>query len=62
MNKKQSKVMKKGYREAGQLYWTAEMAGIIKRKNAELLAYRLGFLGALAFAVFVAMVYAGFIG
>lgn len=62
MNKKQSKAMKKGYREAGQLYWTDEMAGILKKKNAELVAYRAGFLGALAFALFVALVHVGIIG
>lgn len=54
--------MKKGYREAGQLYWTDEMAGILKKKNAELVAYRAGFLGALAFALFVALVHVGVIG
>ena len=40
MNKKQAKRMKKGYREAGQLYWTDEMAAILKglhRKNKALL-------------------------
>lgn len=62
MNKKASKAMRKGYREAGQLYWTDEMAGILRKKNAELIAYRIGFLGALAFAVFVALIHAGFIG
>jgi len=61
MNKKQSKAMKKGYREAGQLYWTDEMAGILRKKNAELIAYRLGFFGALAFALFVALVHVGII-
>ena len=30
MNKKQAKRMKKGYREAGQLYWTDEMTAILK--------------------------------
>ena len=61
MNKKQAKVMKKGYREAGQMYWTDEMAAILRKKNAELLAYRVGFLGSLAFAVFVALIHAGII-
>ena len=40
MNKKQAKAARKGYREAGQLYWTDEMAGILKglhRKNKALL-------------------------
>ena len=36
MNKKQAKAARKGYREAGQLYWTDEMTKILKglhRKN-----------------------------
>lgn len=39
MNKKQAKAARKGYREAGQLYWTNEMAAILKglhRKNKAL--------------------------
>ena len=58
MNKKQAKVMKKGYREAGQMYWTDEMAAILRKKNAELLAYRFGMIFALAFAAGVAFQYA----
>jgi hypothetical protein len=40
MNKKQAKAARKGYKEAGQLYWTDEMAAILKglhRKNKALL-------------------------
>lgn len=62
MNKKASKAFKKGYREAGQMYWTDEMAAILRKKNTELTAYRIGFFGSLAFAVFVALVHAGIIG
>jgi hypothetical protein len=58
VNKKQSKAVKKGYREAGQLYWTDEMSAILKKKNRELIAYRSGFLASLAFALFVAVLYA----
>ena len=39
MNKKQAKAARRGYREAGQLYWTDEMAAILKglhRKNKAL--------------------------
>ena len=41
VNKKQTKTMKKGYREAGQIYWTDEMTAILKalhRKNYGLFA------------------------
>ena len=57
MNKKQAKAARKGYREAGQLYWTDEMAAILKKKQRELIAYRWGFWGSLAFALFCAAVY-----
>lgn len=30
MNKKQAKATRKGYREAGQLYWTDEMSAILR--------------------------------
>ena len=62
MNNKAAKAMRKGYREAGQLYWTDEMAEILRKKNAELRAYRFGFIGSLAFALFVALVHVGIIG
>lgn len=62
MNKKQAKVMKKGYREAGQMYWTDEMAAILRKKNAELRAYRFGMIGSLAFALIVALIHSGIIG
>lgn len=58
MNKKQAKAVKKGYREAGQLYWTDEMSAMIKAKNRKLAAYRVGFIASLAFAVCVAFLYA----
>ena len=58
MNKKQAKATRKGYREAGQLYWTDEMAAILKKKNRELIAFRVGFLASLAFAAGVAVLYA----
>jgi hypothetical protein len=58
VNKKQAKVMKKGYSEAGQMYWTDEMATILRKKNAELRAYRFGLIFALAFAAGVAFQYA----
>jgi hypothetical protein len=58
MNKKAAKAYKKGYREAGHLYWTDEMASILKEKNRELRAYRVGFLFSLAFALGVAAMYA----
>lgn len=58
MNKKQSKAIRKGYREAGQLYWTDEMAAMLKKKNRELKAYRFGFFFCLAFASGVAVLYA----
>ena len=58
MNKKQAKATRKGYREAGQLYWTDEMAAMLKKKNRELVAYRFGFFACLAFAVGVAFAYA----
>lgn len=57
MNKKQSKAARKGYREAGQLYWTDEMSAMIKAKNRKLAAYRAGFFASLAFALFCAAVY-----
>jgi hypothetical protein len=57
MNKKQAKATRKGYREAGQLYWTDEMAAILKKKNRELIAYRWGFFGSLAFALAVALIH-----
>lgn len=52
--------MKRGYREAGQLYWTDEMAAILKKKNRELIAYRAGFWCSLAFALAVAVAHFGF--
>lgn len=58
MNKKAAKSMRKGYREAGQIYWTDEMAAILKAKNRELKAYRFGFIATLAFAAGVAVMYA----
>lgn len=58
MNKKQSKMMKRGYREAGQLYWTDEMAAMLKKKNRELIAYRWGFWLSLAVAAGTAFLYA----
>lgn len=58
MNKKQAKAARKGYREAGQLYWTDEMAAILRKKQKELKAYRVGFLVSLAFAAGVAVLYA----
>jgi hypothetical protein len=57
MNKKQAKLIRRGYREAGQLYWTDEMAAILKKKNTELKAYRIGFICCLAFALGVAAAY-----
>jgi len=57
MNKKQTKAMRKGYREAGQIYWTDEMVEILKKKNRELKAYHCGFLFSLSFAVGVAVAY-----
>lgn len=33
MNKKQAKTMKKGYREAGAIYWSKEMAAEIQKLN-----------------------------
>lgn len=57
MNKKQAKTIKRGYREAGHLYWTDEMAGILKKKNRELIAYRAGMWCSLAFALGVAAAY-----
>lgn len=50
--------MRKGYREAGQIYWTDEMVAILKKKNQELIAYRVGFILSLAFALGVAVQYA----
>ena len=61
MNKKAAKAMKKGYREAGQIYWTDEMAAILKAKNRQLKAYKAGFYLSLGFAVFVAFINAGVI-
>ena len=58
MNKKQAKATRKGYREAGQLYWTDEMAAILRKKQKELKAYRFGFIFCLAFAAGVAVLYA----
>ena len=58
MNKKSSKAFKKGYREAGQIYWTDEMTAILRKKNIELRAYRWGFILCLAFALGVAIAYA----
>lgn len=58
MNKKTARALKKGYREAGQIYWTDEMTKIIKAKNLELTAYRVGFFLSLAFSAFVAILYA----
>ena len=55
MNKKQAKAARKGYREAGQLYWTDEMAAILKKKQRELIAYRVGMWCSLAFALCVAV-------
>lgn len=57
MNKKQAKTLKRGYREAGQLYWTDEMAKILRTKDRVLKAYRAGFYIALSIAAFVAFVY-----
>jgi hypothetical protein len=57
VNKKQAKANRKGYREAGQLYWTDEMSAILKKKNRELIAYRWGVLGCLAFALAVALIH-----
>ena len=58
MNKKQAKAARRGYREAGQLYWTDEMSEMLRKKQKELMAYRVGFLVSLAFAVGVAVLYA----
>ena len=58
MNKKQSKLVRRGYLQAGQLYWTDEMAAMLKKKNRELSAYRFGFFFCLAFAAGVAFAYA----
>lgn len=58
VNKKQSKAVRKGYREAGQLYWSEEMSAMIKGKNRALAAYRAGFIASLAFAMGVAFLYA----
>lgn len=33
MNKKQAKTMKKGYRDAGAVYWSKEMAAAIRKLN-----------------------------
>ena len=57
MNKKQAKAARKGYREAGQIYWTDEMAAMLKKKNRELIAYRVGMWCSLAFALFCAAVH-----
>lgn len=57
MNKKQSKAVRKGYREAGHIYWSEEMTTMIKAKNRALAAYRAGFFGCLAFSLAVALVY-----
>lgn len=61
MNKKAAKAMKKGYREAGQIYWTDEMAAILKTKNRQLKEYKAGFYLSLGFAAFVALVHLGVI-
>ncbi len=58
MNKKQAKATRKGYHEAGQLYWTDEMAAMLRKKQKELVAYRVGMIGALSFAAGVAVLYA----
>ena len=58
MNKKQAKAARKGYKEAGQLFWTDEMAAMLRKKQKELVAYRWVMIGALAFAVGVAVLYA----
>lgn len=58
MNKKQAKATRKGYREAGQLYWTDEMTAMIKGKNRALAAYRIGMWCSLTFAAGVAFLYA----
>jgi len=58
MNKKQAKAARRGYREAGQLYWTDEMAAILRKKQKELVAYRVGFIVSLSLAVGVAVLYA----
>ena len=58
MNKKQAKLVRRGYREAGQIYWTDEMSAILRKKNLELRAYRWGFIFCLAFALGVAAAYA----
>ena len=58
MNKKQAKAARKGYKEAGQLFWTDEMTAMLRKKHKELIAYRLGFLASLAFAAGVAVLYA----
>lgn len=57
MNKKQAKATRKGYREAGQLYWTDEMAAMLKKKNRELIAYRVCMWCSFAFALFCAAVH-----
>lgn len=57
MNKKQAKATRKGYREAGQLYWTDEMAAILRKKNRELIVYRVGMWCSLAFSLGVAAAY-----
>jgi hypothetical protein len=33
MNKKQAKTMKRGYRDAGAIYWSKEMAAEIRKLN-----------------------------
>lgn len=41
MNKKQAKAARKGYKEAGEIYWTKEMEKILRglhRRNRGLLA------------------------
>jgi len=58
VNKKQAKSTRKGYREAGQLYWTDEMAAMLRKKQKELKAYRFGMIFALSFAAGVAVLYA----
>jgi len=58
MNKKAAQAMRRGYREAGKIHWTQEMVDIIKGKQRELIAYRVGMWASLAFAVFVSYLYA----
>ena len=65
MTKKENQAMRRGYKEAGALYWTKEMTDIINAKKVEfdamarkLTAYRVGFFLLLAFSAGVAFLYA----